>query len=41
MLKHVIEAEILDSVVRSVDLVVRILKVRFDNERGWVSSLGS
>jgi hypothetical protein len=32
MLEHVIEVQILDLVLRSVDFLVRILKVRFDHK---------
>jgi hypothetical protein len=32
MLEHVIEVQILDFVLRGVDLLVRILKVRFNHK---------
>ena len=40
MLQHMVEAEILDLVLSGVDLLIRKSKVRFDDERARVPSLG-
>lgn len=40
MLEHMIEAQVLDLVLSGVNLVVRILKVRFDDEGRRVASFG-
>jgi hypothetical protein len=37
VLQHVIEAEVLDQIVRAVDFLVRVLELRFDDEGGWVA----
>lgn len=37
MLQHVVEAEVLDLVVSSVDLLVRVLELGLDDEGGWVA----
>lgn len=39
MLKHVIEIQILDLVLRGVDLLVRILEVGLYHKGGWISIL--
>ena len=40
VLEHVVEREILDKIIGSVDVVVRILESRLDDEGGRVASLG-
>jgi hypothetical protein len=40
MLKHMIKAQILNQITRSVNLLVRIRKIRLDNKSRGVSSLG-
>lgn len=37
MLQHMVKAEILDLVVRRVDLLIRVLELRLDDEGGWVA----
>lgn len=39
MLQHVIEAQILDLILRGVDLLIRIFEVALDDESGRVASL--
>jgi hypothetical protein len=41
VLQHVIEAEVLDQIVRAMDFLVRVLKLRFDDEGGWVTEAAS
>ena len=41
MLQHMIEAQILDLVLRSMDLLVRVLEVRLNDESRWIASLRS
>lgn len=40
MLKHVIEAQVLDRVVASVDVLVRVREGGFDNKGGGVPGFG-
>jgi hypothetical protein len=41
VLEHVVEAQILDLVLGGVDLLIRVLKLRFDDEsRGITESAG-
>lgn len=40
VLKHVVKAQVLDRVVRSVNILVRISEIGLDYERRWISSLG-
>ena len=40
MLEHVVEAQVLDSVVRGVDMLVRISELRLDHECRRVAGLG-
>ena len=37
VLQHVIEAEVLDQIVRTMDLLVRVLELRLDDECRWVA----
>ena len=37
VLQHVIEAEVLDQIVRAMDLLVRVLELRLDDECRWVA----
>jgi hypothetical protein len=39
MLKHVIKAEILDRIIRSVDLLIRVRKIGFDDKSRGISRL--
>lgn len=41
MLEHVVEREILDQVVSSVDVVIAVLESRLDDKRRRVAGLGS
>lgn len=38
MAKHVIEIEFFGSVVRRVNVRIRVLELGFNNKSGWVSS---
>jgi len=40
MLEHVVEREILDQIVRAVDMVIRVLESRLDDEGRGVAGLG-
>jgi hypothetical protein len=40
MLKHVIKAQILDRIVRSVNMLIRVRKIRFNNKSRGVASFG-
>lgn len=40
MLEHVVEREILDKVIGAMDVIVRVLKCRLDDEGRRVASLG-
>lgn len=40
MLKHMIEAQVLDGIVAGVDVVVAVLEITLDDECRWISSLG-
>lgn len=37
VLQHVIEAEVLDQIFRAMDLLVRVLELRLDDECRWVA----
>ena len=39
MLQHVIKAQILNLILRRMDLLIRVLEIRLDDESRWVSSL--
>ena len=41
MLKHMVEAEVLDSIIGSMDVIIRIFEIGLNDEGGWVTSLGS
>lgn len=41
MLKHMIKAQVLDGIIRRVDVVVRVLEVRLDHEGRRIASFGS
>ncbi len=40
MLEHVLERQVLDEIIRRVDVVVRVLERRLDHKRGRVTGLG-
>jgi hypothetical protein len=40
MLEHVIEAQVLNLILRSMNLAVAVLEVRLNDKRRWVASLG-
>ena len=40
MLKHVVKRQILDQVVSTVNVLVRVLKCRLNNKGRWVPGLG-